>query len=212
MNAHAFRWQDVRARREKLSLFSILFVKCNYCRKYQEAADKASSTRLLYGQIIIIMRLFHKGRLPAFPILSRDHRDCLFILLVEPRSKFNKSRGKSRFSVCVCMCHFLLLRPEIHIIKSVKELAVENATVPPLINEGNQRDRRRHCRGLLDDVTLSTFPRDPLCLAFFFVLFFSLFLFLEDKDTLHDLPQRLFPTKDETCTCWLARFQNSMTR
>lgn len=101
MNAHAFRWQDVRDRREKLSLFSILFVKCNYCRKYQEAADKASSTRLLYGQIIIIMRLFHKERLPAFAILSRDHRDCLFILLVEPRSKFNKSRGKSRFSVCV---------------------------------------------------------------------------------------------------------------
>lgn len=142
MNAHAFRWQDVRDRREKL------FVKCNYCWKYQDSSGL---------QHAIILRTNNNNYVYFTRndcLLSRFYREIIaiawFILLVEPRSKFNKSRGKSRSSacMCVCMCHFLLLGPEIHIIKPVKELAVENATVPPLINEGSQRDRRRHCRGL----------------------------------------------------------------
>jgi len=77
---------------------------------------------------------------------------------------------------------------KIHIIEGRMhegEPAAENATTPPLINEGSQRDRRRHRRDPLDDVTLSTFPLRSLAFFFSHFLFSSSSSFKKNKDAIY---------------------------
>jgi len=100
----------------------------------------------------------------------------------------NLMKGKENLDFVAASCFSC---QKIHIIEGRMregELATENASAPPLINEGSQRDRRRHCRDPLDGVTLSTFPLRSGSLAFFFHFLFSSSSFEEDKDALHDLP------------------------
>lgn len=96
-------------------------------------------------------------------------------------------KGKENLGFVAASCFSC---QKIHIIEGRMregEPVAENASAaPPLINEGSQRDRRRHCRDPLDGVTLSMFPLRSSSLAFFSLLFLK--HRGGGRDALHDLP------------------------